>query len=90
MFPQFASAGGPMYASTPSFSTPAGFIPPPQGYGVPTGITQSVGQTFTPSTLSGYAPQSQQVPTAGYSPMNAQPNYNMMMGGTTGYKSTMK
>lgn len=90
--PQYASRGGQFSSVAPSQSTAAGFIPPPQGYGVPTTQTQQVSNTYPPSQLSGVTPQAAQLSTqlAGYTPMNTQPNYNMMMGGTTGYKSTMK
>jgi hypothetical protein len=89
--PQYASTQ-PAYSSTsPALSTPAGFIPPPGGYGAPTTTLQQTAYPYPPSGLSGYTPQySGTQQQAGFSPLNTQPNYNMMMGGTTGYKSTMK
>jgi hypothetical protein len=54
-------------------------------------LLQQTQYPYPPSSLSGYSPQSSgQQQQAGYTPMSTQPNYNMMMGGTTGYKSTMK
>jgi len=87
----FSSTSYPMYASTPSFNTPGGFTPPPTGYGVPTGITQQVAQPQVPPTMSGITPGSiPQTQQAGFTPLQSQPNFNMMMGGTTGYKNSMK
>jgi len=87
----FSSTAYPMYASTPSFNTPGGFTPPPSGYGVPTGMTQQVAQPQVPPTMSGITPGSiPQTQQAGFTPLQSQPNFNMMMGGTTGYKNSMK
>jgi hypothetical protein len=89
--PQWSSVASKYASTTPALSTPAGFIPPPGGYGVPNTILQQTGYPYPPSSLSGNAPQSSgQQQQAGYTPLSTQPNYNMMMGGTTGYKSTMK
>ena len=87
--PQFASVSGPSY---PSFSSPAGFVPPSQGYGVPTTTTLQTGNPQTPSTQTGVTPTNPALSSqaAGYSPLTAQPNFGQQMGGTTGYKSTMK
>jgi hypothetical protein len=84
------SLGGTNPVYQQSFANQQGFIAPPQGYGVPNTQTQQVQSPYLP--LSGVSPFSVSVqqPAAGYTPLSAQPNYNMMMGGTTGYKSTMK
>jgi len=87
--PQFASVAGPQY---PSFSSPAGFLPPAGGYGVPQTTIQQVGNPYTPYTQSGVTPVNPMLSSqaAGYTPLASQPNYGMQMGSTTGYKSTMK
>jgi len=87
--PQFASVSGPVY---PSFSSPAGFVPPQGGYGVPTTTTQQTNTPVTPSTQTGITPTNPALSSqaAGYTPLASQPNYGQQMGGTTGYKSTMK
>ena len=89
--PQYSSQQQQYSSVSPSSTAQAGFIPPPQGYGVPTTTLQQVPNTYPPSQLSGSTPQTQlSTQLAGYSPMNTQPNYNQQFGGTTGYKSTMK
>jgi len=89
MGPQYASVAGPSY---PSFSSPAGFLPPPQGYGVPTTTTQQVNNPIQPSTQTGVTPNNPALSSqaAGYTPLASPPNYGQQMGGTTGYKNTMK
>jgi hypothetical protein len=83
--------GYPMYASTPNVNTASGFIPPPYGYGVPVTNTLQVGQPSMPTQIGGVTPASlSQTQQAGFTPLSAQPNYNLMFGGTTGYKNTMK
>jgi hypothetical protein len=58
---------------------------------VPNTILQQTGYPYPPASLSGNQPAySGLAQQAGYTPLSAQPNYNMMMGGTTGYKSTSK
>jgi hypothetical protein len=89
MGPQYASIAGPAY---PSFSSPAGFLPPQQGYGVPTTNIQQVNNPIQPFTQSGVTPSNPALSSqaAGYTPLASPPNYGQQMGGTTGYKSTMK
>lgn len=87
-------AGGQWGSTMSALSTPEGFVPPGQGYGAPNTSTQYVPNTYPPSQLSGVTPFA--IPFsnqyAGYTPMNSQPNLNLQMGGTTGYKGagTMK
>lgn len=87
--PQYASVQGPSY---PSFSSPAGFMAPPSGYGVPSTLTQQVSSPYTPYSQGGITPTNPLLSSqaAGYTPLSSPPNYGMMMGGTTGYKSTQK
>ncbi|HKD45419.1 MAG TPA: hypothetical protein VKD24_07150 [Candidatus Angelobacter sp.] len=91
--PNYASLAARYSSTTPALSTPQGFIPPPGGYGVPTTTLQQVSTPYPPASLSGNASFQSATPPqqAGFSPLQVQPNYNLMMGGTTGYKNpTMK
>jgi hypothetical protein len=80
-------------AGEPLFTGPGGVVVPSggvSGYGVPTAPPQQVQTPTLPSGLTGVSPQNPALTQAGFSPLNAAPDFGRQMGGVSAYKSTMK